>query len=180
METDFSKPCFSNFEFSLKVGFISIFSDWIIILRSIWHYFIKLIITVSEIQAFKWQVWDKKKKTKTKTKKENMSLMWPEWQIVSSIFNSVHFSRNFIFCRLFCFLIILNFILRISFLLKNTSIYTNFKQNQIHLNNSKWRMVPFPLLLINDVIMKYWIGVRSVAWEFEGVHTGRKAKGGSN
>ena len=109
-----------------------------------------------------------------------MSLMWPEWQMLSSIFNSVHFSRNFIFRRLFCFLIILNFILRISFLLKNTSIYTSFtracKQNGIHLNNSKWRMVPFPLLVINDVIMTYWIGVRSVAWEFEGIRTGRKVR----
>ena len=36
-----------------------------------------------------------------KKKKHVLSLMWPEWQMLSEIFNRVHFSRNFIFADCF-------------------------------------------------------------------------------
>ena len=52
MVTEFWQPCFSKFVSSLKkIGFISIFTDWIIILHLIQHHFIKVPATFNEIKA---------------------------------------------------------------------------------------------------------------------------------
>ena len=53
-----------------------------------------------------------------KKKKHVVSLMWLEWQMLSEVFNRVHFSRNFIFRRLFCIRSILKYSDYIRFLSK--------------------------------------------------------------
>ena len=53
MATEFWQPFFQNLHFAfLKNGFISIFTNWVIVLHFIKHYFIKVIMTVKEASSY--------------------------------------------------------------------------------------------------------------------------------
>ena len=120
---------FPKFAFFLKIGFNSIFIDRIIILHLNKYYFIKFqkhypalgsdcawrVISMEFLRSFLRRHLAVRPVVaspnvgyflRLQLLMKNMSWVnMTKWQMLSSILNSGHFSRNCIFCRCFCFLI---------------------------------------------------------------------------
>ena len=109
--TDFSKPFFFKMSIFSKRRFYFFFC-WL-------NYYITLNLALF-YQSYHNCQWNPSFLVTSlkKKKKHVVSLMWPEWQMLSEVFNRVHFSRNFIFRRLFCFRSILKYSDYIRFLSK--------------------------------------------------------------